>query len=239
MTRQFLTLSAWTIVLGIATSAVPRLGWAGDAFQAPPITVPGGYTIELAAAPPLVKHPMMAGFDDRGRLFVAEAAGENLRRPDLEEQLPNFVRMLEDTDHDGVFDKSTIFADKMTFPMGALWHEGALLVASSGAIWRFEDTDYDGVADLRSKIVSDFGYSGNGADVHGCFLGPCGRIYWCEGRHGHEFRDEQDQVTSAGKAARIFSCKSDGSDVQIHCGGGMDNPVEIDFLPTGEMLGTV
>ena len=147
--------------------------------------------------------------------------------------------MLEDTDHDGVFDKSTIFVDQMTFPMGELWHDGALFVASSGAIWRFEDTDDDGVADLRTKIVSDFGYSGNGADVHGCFLGPCGRIYWCEGRHGHEFRDQQDQVTSAGKAARIFSCQPDGSDVQIHCGGGMDNPVEIDFLPTGEMLGTV
>jgi putative membrane-bound dehydrogenase-like protein len=220
-------------------SAVARPVNADDTFQAPPIAVLGGYTVELAAAPPLVKHPLMAGFDDRGRLFVAEAAGENLRRPELEKQLPNFIRLLEDTNNDGVFDKSTIFADKLTFPMGALWHEGGLFVASSGAIWRFEDTDDDGVADIRTKIVSDFGYSGNAADVHGCFLGPCGRIYWCEGRHGHEFRDQQGQVTSAGKAARIFSCQPDGSDVQVHCGGGMDNPVEIDFLPTGEMLGTV
>lgn len=239
MTRQFLTLVLWTIGAMTMACAVPPRANCDDAFLVPPLTVPDGYTIELAAAPPLVKYPMMAGFDDRGRLFVAEAAGENLRRADLEKQLPNFVSRLEDTDHDGVFDKRTIFADKMTFPMGALWHEGALFVASSGAIWRFEDTNDDGVADVRTRIVSDFGYSGNGADVHGCFLGPCGRIYWCEGRHGHEFRDANDQVTSAGKAARIFSCKSDGSDVQIHCGGGMDNPVEIDFLPTGEMVGTV
>ncbi|MBC8353100.1 MAG: HEAT repeat domain-containing protein [Planctomycetes bacterium] len=208
-------------------------------FTPAEIQVPDGFVVEIAAASPIVKHPMMATFDDRGRLFIAESAGENLRRPDLEEKLPNFVRMIEDTDGDGQFDKSTIFADKMTFPMGALWLDGSLYVASSGGIWRLQDTDDDGVADVREQIVNEFGYSGNAADVHGCFLGPCGRIYWCEGRHGHEFRDDGGHVLSKGKAARIFSCKSDGSDVQVHCGGGMDNPVEIDFTEEGEMLGTV
>jgi hypothetical protein len=38
----------------------------------------------------------------------------------LEEQLPNRVLMLEDTNADGVFDRSTIFADKMTFPQGSV-----------------------------------------------------------------------------------------------------------------------
>ncbi len=208
-------------------------------FQPPAITVPDGFSVELAAAPPLVKHPMLAGFDDRGRLFIAESAGVNLKREELERQLPNFVRMLEDTDGDGRFDKSTIFADKMTFPMGALWHRGALYVASSGGIWRLEDTDDDGVADRREQIVTKFGYTGNAADVHGCFLGPAGRIYWCDGRHGHEVETADGQVASKGKAARIFSCRSDGSDLQVHCGGGMDNPVEIDFTDEGEMLGTV
>ncbi len=203
------------------------------------IQVPNGFVVEVAAAAPLVKHPMMAAFDDRGRLFIAESAGENLNRADLEKQLPNFVRLIEDTDGDGQFDKSTIFADKMTFPQGALWHAGSLYVASSGGIWRLQDTNDDGVADVRDQIVNEFGYTGNAADVHGCFLGPCGRIYWCEGRHGHEFRDDGGHVLSQGKAARIFSCNSDGSDIQVHCGGGMDNPVEIDFTEAGEMLGTV
>ena len=224
----------------LAFTCVARSGFADEtAFTPAAIQVPDGFVVELAAAPPLVKHPMMAAFDDRGRLFIAESAGENLRRPELEEQLPNFVRMIEDTDGDGRFDKSTIFADKMTFPQGALWHEGALYVASSGGIWRLQDTDDDGVADVRELIVDEFGYTGNAADVHGCFLGPCGRIYWCEGRHGHEFRDDGGHILSQGKAARIFSCKADGSDIQVHCGGGMDNPVEIDFTEEGEMLGTV
>jgi putative heme-binding domain-containing protein len=210
-----------------------------EVFSPPPFEVPPGFTVEVAAATPLVKHPIMAGFDDKGRLYVAENAGMNLPRVDLEKQLPNGILRLEDTDGDGKFDKQTIFADKMTFPQGALWHDGSLYVASSGGIWKLTDHDDNGVADERQLLVSKFGYTGNAADVHGCFLGPDGRIYWCEGRHGHEITDKQGKLISKGKAARIFSCKTDGSDVQVHCGGGMDNPVEVDWTEEGEMLGTV
>jgi hypothetical protein len=100
------------------------------------------------------------------------------------------------------------------------------------------DLNDDGVADERQLMVSKFGYTGNAADVHGCFLGPDGRIYWCEGRHGHEITDKDGQLVSKGKAARVFSCKTDGSDVQVFAGGGMDNPVEVDWTEEGEMLGT-
>lgn len=203
------------------------------------IQVPAGYEVEVAAPSSLVAHPLMADFDEQGRLYVAASAGENLPREELEKQLPNFVRRLEDTDGDGVFDKATTFADKMTFPQGCLWHDGSLYVASSGAIWKLTDTDDDGVADVRQKLVGDFGYTGNAADVHGPFLGPEGRIYWCEGRHGHEIHDADGNLVSKGKAARIFSCRPDGTDVQTFATGGMDNPVEVLFTPEGDMLGTV
>lgn len=219
-------------------SLFSALAATADEFQPPPINVPDGFRVELVAGPPLVKHPMMAGFDEGGRLFVAESAGLNMRSGDLVDKTPNSILMLEDTTGDGAFDRRTVFADKMTLPMGALWHDGALYVAAPPNIWRLEDTNHDGVADKREVIVDTFGFSGNGASVHGCFLGPNGRLYWCDGRHGHEFRDG-DKITSKGLAARIFSCRPDGSDVQVHCGGGMDNPVEITFTPEGEMLGTV
>lgn len=217
----------------LATSA------QAEDFVRAPLRVPDGYTVELAAAPPLVAHPLMGDFDEQGRLYLASSAGENLPRAELEKRLPNFVQRLEDTNGDGVFDRATIFADKMTFPQGCLWHEGSLYVASSGAIWKLTDTNDDGVADERIKLVGDFGYTGNAADVHGPFRGPDGRIYWCEGRHGHEIKDRDGKLVSRGKAARIFSCRTDGSDVQTFCTGGMDNPVEVAFTPEGEMLGTV
>ena len=203
------------------------------------IQLPPGYVAELVAGPPLVRHPMMTGFDDRGRLFISESAGQNLNNKELDAQTPNYVTMLEDTNGDGFFDKSTVFADKMTFPQGALWYRGALYVCSPPGLWKLEDTNNDGVADKRTLLVSGFEYTGNAADVHGPFLGPTGRIYWCHGRKGHEVYQKDGTLVSKGKGARIWSCLPDGSDVQVFAGGGMDNPVELVFTESGDMLGTV
>ena len=208
-------------------------------FRAAPLEVPEGFSVELAAGPPLVTHPTMAAFDDRGRLYVCNNAGVNLSNEDLEKQLPNSIRQLVDEDGDGLFDSYRVFADKMTFPMGGVWHDGSLYVASPPNIWRLTDTDDDGIADRREAIVSRFGYNGNAASVHGCFFGPDGRLYWTDGYHGHEFKDQQGNVMSQREGSYLFSCRPDGSDKRIHCGGGMDNPVEIDFTDSGDMLGTV
>ncbi|MCA9135009.1 MAG: hypothetical protein KDA45_17690, partial [Planctomycetales bacterium] len=105
--------------------------------------------------------------------------------------------------------------------------------------WRLEDTTGDGKADKREILVDSFGYTGNAASIHGCFKHPSGRIYWCDGYHGHEFKDKDGNVTSKRKGSYIFSCWPDGSDVRIHCGGGMDNPVEVDFTDEGDIIGTV
>ncbi len=209
------------------------------AYPAASIKVPEGFVAELVAGPPLVRHPMMAGFDDRGRLFIAESAGQNLNNKELDAQTPNYVSMLEDTNGDGFFDKSTVFADKMTFPQGALWYRNALYVCSPPGLWKLEDLDNDGKAEKRTLLVGGFEYSGNAADVHGPFLGPTGRIYWCHGRKGHEVYQKDGTLVSKGKGARIWSCLPDGSDVQVFAGGGMDNPVELVFTEAGDMLGTV
>jgi putative membrane-bound dehydrogenase-like protein len=210
-----------------------------DEFKPAPIQLPEGFVVEVAAAPPVVQHPIMAGFDHRGRLYVAENAGLNLKSGDLLAQTPNSIRRLEDTDGDGVFDKFTVFADKMTFPQGALWHDASLYVASPPSIWKLTDTNDDGVADRREELVTKFGFTGNAADVHGCFLDPTGRVCWCDGRHGHDFAEQEGRPASKGLAARVFMCDPDGRNVEVFCGGGMDNPVEVAFTAEGEMLGTM
>jgi putative heme-binding domain-containing protein len=227
--RSSLLAACFAIAPAVSAQAVDDPQWQ----------VPQGFTIELVAGPPLVNHPTMGGFDDQGRLYICDGPGENMPAKDLLEKLPNVIRRLEDTDGDGKFDKSTMFADKMTFPMGALAHDGYIYTASPPHIWRLRDTDDDGIADERKILVSEFGFTGNAADVHGCFLGPDGRIYWCDGRHGHNFTDENGNPISKGLAARLFSCKPDGSDVEAFAGGGMDNPVEVVFTDEGEPLGTV
>lgn len=212
---------------------------ADDAAQSHEFTLPAGFSSQRIAGPPLVTHPTMGCFDDVGRFFVCDGAGVNMSAAELEEHLPNHIKMLVDQDGDGTFDTSTVFADRMTFPMGAAWHDGALFVASPPNIWRLEDTTGDGVADKRDIIVDSFGYTGNAASIHGCFFSPDGRMYWCDGYHGHEFKDDDGNITSKRKGSYIFSCRPDGSDVRIHCGGGMDNPVEVDFTEEGDVIGTV
>src|SRR5262245_4068768 len=49
------------------------------------------FEIELVAGPPLVLHPMLVGFDDRGRLFVSENAGVNLDKAGLNAQAPSAI----------------------------------------------------------------------------------------------------------------------------------------------------
>jgi putative membrane-bound dehydrogenase-like protein len=209
-------------------------------FAAPQFVVPAGFTVELVAGPPLVNHPMMGGFDHEGRLLVSETAGLNLNNSKLDEQLPNYVTLLQDEDGDGFFDKSSRFADKMTFPQGGLWHDGAWYVCSPPGLWRLEDTNNDGQADKREQIATGFAYTGNAADVHGPFLHPNGRLFWCHGRKGHEvYQRDGKTLVSKNKGARIWSCLPDGSDLRYFAGGGMDNPVEVDFTPEGEILGTV
>jgi glucose/arabinose dehydrogenase len=148
----------------------------------PKAHLPAGYELSVAAAAPLVTHPTMACLDDKGRLFLGDGVGVNWNKAQLDANPPNRVLLLEDTDKDGVFDKSTIFADRMTFPQGGLWLNGSLYVASPPGIWKLTDTDGDGVADQREMIVSGFDYTGNAADIHGPFLHPNGRLYWCHGR---------------------------------------------------------
>eukprot|EP01035_Chromulina_nebulosa_P037434 gene37434-50520_t len=182
----------------------------------------------------------MGCLDDRGRLYLGDAAGKNLNRAALEQQLPNRVLRLVDTDGDGVFDRSTVFADRMTFPQGAAWLAGSLYVASPPGIWKLTDTDDDGVADQREMLVGGFDFDGNAADVHGPFVHPTdGRLYWCHGRKGHRVTQRDGTLVHEGKASGIWSCRPDGSDVQWHALGGMDNPVEIDFAPDGQIFGVV
>jgi len=196
-----------------------------------------GYTLEIAAASPLVTHPIMGCLDDRGRLFVGDATGVNWNKKQLEENPPNRVLMLEDTDKDGSFDKSTIFADKMTFPQGACWLDGSLYVGSPPSLWKLTDTDNDGVADKREEIVTGFEYTGNAADIHGPFLHPNGRLYWCHGRKGHDVKQKDGTPVDASLACGIWSCKPDGSDVAWHSLGCGDNPVEVDFTRSGDLIG--
>jgi len=210
---------------------------AEDGHLAPPmaLSVPQGFSIELVAGPPLVERPIVAAFDDEGRLYVAESSGSN---DPVEKQLaerPHRIVRLEDADGDGRFDNRTVFADRMMFPEGAMFFDGSLFVAAPPSIWKLSDRDGDGLAEERVEWFQGKTLTGCANDLHGPYAGPDGWIYWCKGA----FAEQQHMVNGRefrSRAAHIHRCRPDGTGLEPVMTGGMDNPVDVVFTPEGERI---
>src|SRR5258705_13909649 len=117
---------------------------------------PEGFTIEKVSLGE-TSFLMFAALDDRGRLFVAESSGLDLYAELQKQTRKCRVRMLEDRDGDGVYERSVIFKDQLVFPMGVACREGKVYVPDPPDLLVLEDTDGDGVADKQTKILSGFG----------------------------------------------------------------------------------
>jgi putative membrane-bound dehydrogenase-like protein len=152
---------------------------------------------------------------------------------ELSKNPPHRIRLLEDMKGAGRFDKSTIFADKLTYPQGVLWHDGAVYTASPPSLWRLEDKKGTGVADDRRELVTGFTFTKWADDLHGPFLGPDGRIYWTSGRYAHAVKRPGGEVVVQGDGPRILRCRPDGGEVEVFC-NGIGNPVEVAFTEAGE-----
>ena len=121
----------WRLACLLALGLTVRSGAApstvtvdGRAFQ-----VEEGFTLEKAAGSDLAPRPVSASFDDRGRLYVTDSSGSNLPPAEQLKNPTHRILRLEDTNNDGRFDKSVVFAEKVMFPQGCLWHDGWVYVA--------------------------------------------------------------------------------------------------------------
>src|SRR5437868_556664 len=204
----------------------------------PSLSVPPGFVVERVAGPPLVNRPIVADFDDEGRLYVADSSGSNDKVDKQLEDRPHRIVRLEDTDGDGRFDKSVVFADRMMFPEGTMWLDGSLYVAAPPSIWKLTDTDGDGVADKREEWFAGKTLTGCANDLHGPYAGPDGWIYWCKGAFAKQTYERPGKKPFVTRAAHIFRCRPDGSSIEPVMTGGMDNPVEVVFTPGGERIFT-
>src|SRR3954469_9981311 len=206
--------------------------------SAPSLSVPPGFVVERVAGPPLVNRPIVADFDDEGRLYVADSSGSNDKVDKQLEDRPHRIVRLEDTDGDGRFDKSVVFADRMMFPEGAMWLDGSLYVAAPPSIWKLTDTDGDGVADRREEWFQGKTLTGCANDLHGPYPGPDGWIYWCKGAFAEQTYERPGRPPLVTKAAHISRSRPDNSGIEPVMTGGMDNPVDVVFTPGGERIFT-
>ena len=200
--------------------------------------VPDGFEIELVAGAPLVDRPIVADFDELGRLYVADSSGSNAPVAQQEKERTHRIVRLEDTDRDGKFDRRTVFADRMMFPEGTLWYAGSLYVAAPPSIWKLTDADDDGIAESRVEWFKGETLTGCANDLHGPYLGPDGWIYWCKGAFAKQTYDRPGKSPFVTRAAHIFRRKPEGGAIEAVMTGGMDNPVDVAFTPGGERIFT-
>ena len=114
---------------------------------------------------PDIKEPGAIAFDGNGRMFVLELRGY-MQDADATGELEPVGRISrhEDLDNDGVYERHTVFVDKLVFPRFVMpFGPNSVLTMESNAdeVWQFTDTNNDGVSDKKELFTSNFGRSGN------------------------------------------------------------------------------
>lgn len=116
------------------------------------------FQMELVAAEPLIRDPVEMCFDERGRAYVVELPEYNSSA----KSGFSSIKLLEDTNGDGKFDKSFPFLSDLTLPTAVFSYKGGIFIAASPHIYYCKDTDGDRIADVREIVMTGFGrYKGN------------------------------------------------------------------------------
>lgn len=157
-----------------------------------------GFEMQLLAAEPLLTDPVAIAYDEFGRAYVAEM--NDYPYTDKARHIPSRenptdapigkVRVLEDSDNDGSFDKSTVLADGLSWPTGVACWKGGVYVIATPHLHYFKDTDGDGVADVRRKIYTGFRKLNVQAVINTAIWGLDHRIYFSGSTNGGELRKE-------------------------------------------------
>jgi len=134
---------------------LPRIAPSAPAEALRKFHVMDGFRIELVAAEPMVVDPVAIAFDADGRLYAVE-----MRNYSEDAELPlGRIRRLTDTDGDGRFDESVVFADGFSWPTAITCYDGGVLIAVAPDLIFLKDTDGDGRADISETRFRGFGRS--------------------------------------------------------------------------------
>lgn len=142
------------------------------------------FRVELFAAEPDVVDPVEMVFDESGRVYVAEMR-DYPDDPPPGKPARSRIRLLEDSNGDGRFERSVVFADQVLAVSGLLPWKGGLIVTSAPDILYMKDTDGDGKADVRKVLYTGFPRVNQEARITNLRLGIDNWIYAAnEGREG-------------------------------------------------------
>jgi putative membrane-bound dehydrogenase-like protein len=151
-----------------------------------------GFRLDLIAAEPLVTSPVAMAYDERGRAWVVEmndypytdkTTDVAFKERTTDKPLGK-VRILEDVDGDGVFDRSSVLAEDLSWPTGIALYGGGCYVAATPDLWYLKDTDGDGRADVRRQVFTGFRKLNVQAVINNLAWGLDGKIYGAGASNG-------------------------------------------------------
>jgi uncharacterized protein len=125
-------------------------------------------------------------WDERGRMWLIETVDypNEIARPEDIASGRNGndrIRIIEDTDGDGKFDKSVIFADKLSCPTSLCFANGGVIVQQAPHTLFLRDTNGDDKADENKALFTGWGAGDTHATPSNIKLGLDGWIYGCVG----------------------------------------------------------
>jgi putative membrane-bound dehydrogenase-like protein len=201
----------------------------------------------------MVRQPLSASFDERGRLWVIEylqypnPAGlkpvtvdrylrtEYDRVPEPPPKGPrgaDRIKILEDTDGDGKADKATVFVEGLNLASGLIVGHGGVFVAQAPYLLFYPDRDRDDRPDGDPEVLlSGFGLQDAHSTVNSLAWGPDGWLYGAQGStvtariRGVEFQQGIWRYHPRTKRFELFAE-----------GGG--NTWGLDFDPAGNAFGS-
>ena len=167
------------------------------------IDVREGFRVELVASEPLIRDPVAFDWLPDGRMIVVEMGGypngvaANKQGSSVDASSNGRVRILEDTDNDGVYDKATTLLDRLNFPTGVMpWRKGVLISAAPDVIYA-EDRDGDGKADKQRVFFTGFKEGNQQHRVNGFEHGLDNWVYVANGDSGGKVKSRKFPGTAS------------------------------------------
>ncbi|MBC8421588.1 PQQ-dependent sugar dehydrogenase, partial [bacterium] len=169
-------------------------------------------------------------------------ADQRVNGMDFYTEFEERIRLLKDVDGDGVFETASIVADGFNDPLdgtaaGLLVIDGDLWFTCIPSLWRLQDADTDGIAEIREEMFRGFGVrvALRGHDLHGLALGLDGRLYWSMGDRGYHIELDNGSVLHSPGEGGVFRCELDGTNLELYH-HGLRNPQELAFDKYGNLF---
>jgi len=226
---------------------------AAAAMQVPP-----GFQVHVAASEPNVTQPIAMCWDDRGRLWIAEAHSYPQRNPEGEGA--DRIVIFEDTDENGTLDKKTIFIEGLNLVSGLAVGFDGVWVGAAPYLLFIPDANGDDIPDglpmkaeppqpalqfpkdipSGAKVLLDGWHWEDTHETLNAFIwGPDGWLYGCHGVFTHSLvgkpgtPDDKRQPINAG----IWRYHPVRHEFEVFAHGS-SNPWGVDFDQYGEAFCT-